>query len=366
MNDKTLFEPYPLGSLTLSNRIVMAPLTRNRAGEGFVPSEFAATYYSQRASTGLLISEASQISQQGQGYQDTPGIYTQAQIDGWRKVTDAVHAKGGRIFLQLWHVGRVSHVDLQENGAAPVAPSALRPATKVFVNNSFVDVSEPRALDISELPGIVNDFRQAAANAIAAGFDGVEIHGANGYLLDQFVKDGANIRTDAYGGSIENRARLLLEVTAAVVNEVGAERTGIRISPVSPANGVSSSEPQAQFDYIVDQLDALGIVYLHVVEGATGGPRDIAPFDFGSLRQRFKNTYIANNGYDVNLATSQLNDDKADLIAFGRPFIGNPDLVERLKTAASLSAFDPATLYGGGAEGYIDYPTLAESSTRHR
>jgi N-ethylmaleimide reductase len=365
MNDKTLFEPYPLGSLTLSNRIVMAPLTRNRAGEGFVPSEFAATYYSQRASTGLLISEASQISQQGQGYQDTPGIYTQAQIDGWRKVTDAVHAKGGRIFLQLWHVGRVSHVDLQENGAAPVAPSALRPATKVFVNNSFVDVSEPRALDISELPGIVNDFRQAAANAIAAGFDGVEIHGANGYLLDQFVKDGANIRTDAYGGSIENRARLLLEVTAAVVNEVGAERTGIRISPVSPANGVSSSEPQAQFDYIVDQLDALGIVYLHVVEGATGGPRDIAPFDFGSLRQRFKNTYIANNGYDVNLATAQLNDDKADLIAFGRPFIGNPDLVERLKTAASLSAFDPATLYGGGAEGYIDYPTLAESSTRH-
>jgi N-ethylmaleimide reductase len=365
MNDKTLFEPYTLGSLTLSNRIVMAPLTRNRAGEGFVPSEFAATYYSQRASTGLLISEASQISQQGQGYQDTPGIYTQAQIDGWRKVTDAVHAKGGRIFLQLWHVGRVSHVDLQENGAAPVAPSALRPATKVFVNNSFVDVSEPRALDISELPGIVNDFRQAAANAIAAGFDGVEIHGANGYLLDQFIKDGANIRTDAYGGSIENRARLLLEVTAAVVKEVGAGRTGIRISPVSPANGVSSSEPQAQFDYIVDQLDALGIVYLHVVEGATGGPRDIAPFDFGSLRQRFKNTYIANNGYDVNLATAQLNDDKADLIAFGRPFIGNPDLVERLKTAASLSAFDPATLYGGGAEGYIDYPTLAESSTRH-
>ena len=365
MNDKTLFDPYTLGSLTLSNRIVMAPLTRNRAGERFVPSEFAATYYSQRASTGLLISEASQISQQGQGYQDTPGIYTQAQIDGWRQVTDAVHAKGGRIFLQLWHVGRVSHVDLQENGAAPVAPSALRPMTKVFVNNSFVDVSEPRALDISELPGIVNDFRQAAANAIAAGFDGVEIHGANGYLLDQFVKDGANIRTDAYGGSIENRARLLLEVTAAVVAEVGAGRTGIRISPVSPANGVSSSEPQAQFDYIVDQLDALGIVYLHVVEGATGGPRDIAPFDFESLRQRFKNTYIANNGYDVSLATSQLNDNKADLIAFGRPFIGNPDLVERLKTAASLSAFDPATLYGGGAEGYIDYPTLAESSTRH-
>ncbi|CAI8925978.1 N-ethylmaleimide reductase [Pseudomonas brassicacearum] len=364
MTDQILFTPYTLGDLTLSNRVVLAPPTRNRAGQGFVPSEFAATYYSQRASAGLLISEASQISQQGQGYQDTPGIYTQAQIDGWRTVTEAVHAKGGRIFLQLWHVGRVSHVDLQANGAAPVAPSALRPATKVFVNNSFEDVSEPRALDISELPGIVNDFRQAAANAIAAGFDGVEIHGANGYLLDQFIKDGANLRTDAYGGSIENRARLLLEVTAAVVDEVGANRTGLRISPVSPANGVSSSAPQAQFDYLVDQLNALDIVYLHVVEGATGGPRDVAPFDFGALRQRFKKTYIANNGYDLDLATSRLAEDKADLIAFGRPFIGNPDLVERLRTGSPLSAFNPATLYGGGATGYIDYPTLAESSTQ--
>jgi N-ethylmaleimide reductase len=362
MTDKTLFEPYTLGSLTLSNRIVMAPLTRNRAGEGFIPSEHAATYYSQRASAGLLISEASQISQQGQGYQDTPGIYTQAQIEGWQKVTDAVHAKGGRIFLQLWHVGRVSHVDLQENGAAPVAPSALRPATKVFVNNSFADVSEPRALDIQELPGIVDDFRRAAKNAIAAGFDGVEIHGANGYLLDQFLKDGANIRTDAYGSSVENRSRLLLEVTDAVVGEIGADRTGVRLSPVSPANGVSSSDPQAQFDYLVDQLNARSLVYLHVVEGATGGPREVAPFDFGSLRQRFKNTYIANNGYDLNLATSTVIEDKADLIAFGRPFIGNPDLVERLKAEAELSAFDPATLYGGGAAGYIDYPTLAETS----
>lgn len=364
MTDQNLFTPYTLGNLTLSNRVVLAPLTRNRAGQGFVPSEFAATYYSQRASAGLLISEASQISRQGQGYQDTPGIYTPAQIDGWRKVTDAVHAQGGRIFLQLWHVGRVSHVDLQENGAAPVAPSALRPATKVFVNNRFEDVCEPRALDIDELPGIVNDFRQAAANAIAAGFDGVEIHGANGYLLDQFLKDGANVRTDAYGGSIENRARLLLEVTAAVVEEIGAERTGLRISPVSPANGVSSSAPQAQFDYLVDQLNALDIVYLHVVEGATGGPRDVAPFDFGSLRQRFRNTYIANNGYDLDLATARLVEDQADLIAFGRPFIGNPDLVERLKTGSPLSAFNPATLYGGGAAGYIDYPTLAESSAR--
>jgi len=362
MTDETLFEPYTLGSLTLSNRVVLAPLTRNRAGAGFVPSEFAATYYSQRASAGLLIAEATQISQQGQGYQDTPGIYSQAQIDGWRKVTDAVHAKGGRIFLQLWHVGRVSHTDLQENGAAPVAPSAIRAVTKTFVNNGFVDVSEPRELELSELPGIVNDFRQAAANAIAAGFDGVEIHGANGYLLDQFVKDNANVRTDAYGGSIENRARLLLEVTAAVVGEIGAERTGIRISPVSPTNGVASSDPQAQFDYIVDQLDALDIVYLHVVEGATGGPRDVAPFDFEALRRRFKNTYIANNGYDLDLATSRLTGGKADLFAFGRPFIANPDLVERLKSAAPLAALNPTTLFGGGAAGYIDYPTLADSS----
>lgn len=364
MTEKTLFEPYTLGSLTLSNRVVLAPLTRNRAGAGFVPSEFAATYYGQRASAGLLICEATQISQQGQGYQDTPGIYTQAQIDGWREVTDAVHAKGGRIFLQLWHVGRVSHVDLQQNGAAPVAPSAIRAETKTFVNNSFVDVSEPRALEHDELPGIVNDFRQAAANAIAAGFDGVEIHGANGYLLDQFVKDGANVRTDAYGGSVENRARLLLEVTAAVVDEIGAERTGIRISPVSPANGISSSDPQAQFDYIVDRLDALGIVYLHVVEGATGGPRDVAPFDYDSLRRRFKNAYIANNGYDLDLATSRLAEGKADLFAFGRPFIANPDLVERLRTGAPLAAFNPATLYGGGAAGYTDYPMLADSSSQ--
>jgi N-ethylmaleimide reductase len=364
MTDKTLFQPYALGPLTLSNRIVLAPLTRNRAGTGFVPSEFAATFYSQRASAGLLISEATQISRQGQGYQDTPGIYTRAQIDGWRKVTDAVHAKGGRVFMQLWHVGRVSHVDLQENGAAPVAPSAIRAEAQTFVNNSFMAVSEPRALELDELPGIVNDFRQAAANAIAAGFDGVEIHGANGYLLDQFAKDGANVRTDAYGGSIENRARLLLEVTAAVVDEIGAERTGIRISPISPANGVSSSDPQTQFDYIVDQLNTLGIVCLHVVEGATGGPRNIAPFDFDSLRRRFKNTYLANNGYDLDLATTRLAEGKADLFAFGRPFIANPDLVERLKAGAPQADFNPATLYGGGAEGYIDYPTLAETAAQ--
>lgn len=361
MTGKTLFDPYTLGSLTLSNRIVLAPLTRNRAGAGFVPGEFAATYYGQRASAGLLIAEATQISRQGQGYQDTPGIYSAEQVAGWRKVTDAVHEKGGRIFLQLWHVGRVSHVDLQPDGGAPVAPSAIAAKTKTFVNDRFVEVSAPRALRLDELPGIVDDFRRGAAHAIAAGFDGVEIHGANGYLLDQFAKDGANARTDAYGGSVENRARLLLEVARAVIEEVGAGRTGIRISPVSPANGISSSDPQAQFDYIVEQLDALGLVYLHVVEGATGGTRDVAPFDYDALRQRFRNAYIANNGYDLALATARLAEGKADLFAFGRPFIANPDLVTRLKTGAPLAAFDPATLYGGGSKGYVDYPALAGS-----
>lgn len=362
MTDKTIFAPYTLGSLTLSNRIVMAPLTRNRAGADLVPNELAATYYAQRASAGLLITEATQVSAQAQGYQDTPGLYTQAQIDGWRKVTDAVHAKGGRIFVQLWHVGRVSHVDVQPAGAAPVAPSAIRAATKTFINNSFADVSEPRALEVGELPGIVNDFRRAAANAIAAGFDGVEIHGANGYLLEQFIKDGANRRTDAYGGSVENRARLLLEVVAAVAKEIGAERTGVRISPVSPANGISCSDPQPQYYYIAEQLSALGIVYLHVVEGATGGPRDVAPFDYDALRRRFKNTYLANNGYDLELATVRLAEGKADIFAFGRAFISNPDLVERLKTGAPLAALNLAALYGGGSEGYTDYPALAEAN----
>lgn len=359
----TLFQPYTLGSLTLSNRIVMAPLTRNRASAGLVPSALAAIYYAQRASAGLIITEATQVSAQAQGYQDTPGLYTQAQIDGWRKVTDAVHKQGGRIFVQLWHVGRISHVDLH-GGVAPVSASAIRAQTKTFVNNGFADVSEPRALAIDELPGIVDDFRRAAANAMAAGFDGVEIHGANGYLLEQFIKDGANQRTDAYGGSIENRARLLLEVTAAVADEIGADRTSVRISPVSPAGAISISDPQPQYDYIADRLSALRIVYLHVVEGATGGPRDVAPFDFDGLRRRFEGTYLANNGYDLDLASTRLADGKADLFAFGRAFISNPDLVERLQTGAPLAAPNPATLYGGGAEGYVDYPALADASVQ--
>jgi N-ethylmaleimide reductase len=361
MSTSKLLEPYKLGPITLANRFVMAPLTRNRAVAGMVPSPLAVEYYGQRASAGLLITEASQISQQGQGYQDTPGIHSKEQVAGWRKVTDHVHEKGGRIFIQLWHVGRISHVSLQPNGGAPVAPSAIAAKTKTFVGGAFTDVSAPRALELSEIPGIIESYKQAAINSIEAGFDGVEIHGANGYLLDQFAKDGTNKRTDAYGGSIENRARLMLEVSKAVTDAIGAEKTGIRISPVTPANDISDSSPQALFDYIVDHLNALNLVYIHVIEGATGGPRDIAPFDYASLRKRFKGAYIANNSYDFALATKVLDANEADLIAFGKAFISNPDLVERFKAGAPLNEWDKNTFYGGGAKGYTDYPTLKQS-----
>ncbi|MFG1377539.1 alkene reductase [Xanthobacter autotrophicus] len=363
MSTPTLFDSFRLGDMTLPNRIVMAPLTRNRAGVGFVPSPLAAEYYAQRADAGLLITEASQISQQGQGYQDTPGIYTEAQVEGWKAVTDAVHARGGHIVIQLWHVGRVSHTSLQPNGGAPVAPSAIPAATKTFVNNGFADTSEPRALERSEIPGILEDYRRAAANAITAGFDGVEIHGANGYLIDQFLKDGANQRTDDYGGSIENRARFLLEVVDTIVAEIGANRTGLRLSPVSPANGISDSNPQALFNHVAEQLEKRHLLFVHVVEGATGGPRDVAPdFSFDALRQRFTGPWVVNNGYDRDLAQSVIGAGKADLVAFGKPFISNPDLVERLRRNAPLNEPDRDTFYGGGAKGYIDYPTLADAA----
>ncbi len=354
-----LFDSTRLGALTLSNRIVMAPLTRNRAAAGNVPTALMAEYYAQRASAGLIVAEATQVVPEGQGYQDTPGIHSAEQVAGWKRVTDAVHAKGGKIFLQLWHVGRVSHVDLQPGGQAPVAPSAIRAKTKTFVGGAFVDVSEPRALRLEELPAIVEGYRKGAANAIAAGFDGVEIHGANGYLLDQFLRDGINQRTDAYGGSIENRTRLLLEVTEAIVKEIGAERTGIRLSPVTPANDAVDSNPQPLFNYVVEQLDRLGLVYIHVIEGSTGGPRDNLPFDYGALRSRYRGAWIVNNGYDRAMAENAVANGRGDLIAFGRPFISNPDLVERLRSDAPLAELNRATLYGGGAEGYTDYPALS-------
>lgn len=367
----SLFDPVTAGALALANRVVMAPLTRNRAPNA-VPTPLMATYYRQRASAGLLITEATAISHQGQGYADVPGLYAPAQVAGWRAVTDAVHAAGGRIVTQLWHVGRVSHTSLQPGGGAPVAPSAVRAATKTVLLQdgvpSFVDTSEPRALALDELPGIVADYRRAARAAIEAGFDGVEIHAANGYLLDQFLKTGANQRTDAYGGSIDNRARLLREVVAAVVAEIGGGRTGIRLSPVTPANDIVDADPQPLFTHVVEALAPHGLAYVHVIEGATGGPRELAdrPFDYAALKAAYRaaggqGAWMVNNGYDLALAERALADG-ADLVAFGRPFIANPDLVERLRAGGPFNSPDRATFYGGGAPGYTDYPTLGAAA----
>jgi N-ethylmaleimide reductase len=364
---KSLFDPVQVGDLRLPNRIVMAPLTRNRA-PGAIPTPLMAEYYAQRATAGLLISEATAITHQGQGYADVPGLYGTEQLDGWKRVTQAVHDKGGRIYCQLWHVGRVSHVDLQPQGQAPVAPSAIAAQTKTFLikdgAGSFVATSQPRALDAGELPGIVRDFRHAARNAISAGFDGVEVHGANGYLLDQFLKSHSNKRTDDYGGSIENRARLLLEVMREVTEEVGAGRVGLRLSPVTPANDVGDDDPQPLFDYVVRELGSLDIAYLHLIEGSTGGPREVEgrPFDYDALRQAWrdagaKGAWMVNNGYDKVLAEQALSQG-ADLVAFGRPYIANPDLAERLRSGAPLNTLEKTTLYGGGARGYTDYPAL--------
>ncbi len=358
--DGTLFTPTRLGAIEVGNRIAMAPLTRNRAIEGRVPNPLAIQYYEQRASAGLIIAEATQISPLGQGYLDTPGIYSQAQIDAWRKVTDAVHARGGRIVLQLWHVGRISHSSLLPDGEVPVAPSALRANGKTFTEKGFEDVSEPRALRLDEIPALIQDFRQAARNAITAGFDGVEVHAANGYLIDQFLRDGSNLRTDEYGGSIENRTRLLDEVVRAIASEIGAERTGVRLSPVTPANDARDSQPQPLFERAVERLDAIGgLAFVHVIEGATGGPRDNIAFDYAALRAKFKGPWIANNGYDKDSAEQAIASGYADMIAFGRAFIANPDLVERLRLGVALSDLDPDTLYGGGAKGYTDYPSVS-------
>jgi N-ethylmaleimide reductase len=355
-----LFSPTRLGAIDVGNRIAMAPLTRNRAIDGRVPNPLAIQYYEQRASAGLIIAEATQISPLGQGYLDTPGIYSQAQIDAWRKVTDAVHARGGRIVLQLWHVGRISHTSLLPEGEVPVAPSALRANGKTFTAKGFEDVSEPRALRLDEIPALVQDFRQAARNAITAGFDGVEVHAANGYLIDQFLRDGSNLRTDEYGGSIENRTRLLDEVVRAIASEIGADRTGVRLSPVTPANDARDSQPQALFERAVERLDAIGgLAFVHVIEGATGGPRDNIPFDYAVLRAKFRGPWIANNGYDKDSAEQAIATGYADMIAFGRAFIANPDLVERLRLGVTLSELDPDTLYGGGAKGYTDYPSVS-------
>ena len=358
----TLFSPARFGDLVLANRVVMAPLTRNRAGAGLVPSRFAAEYYSQRASAGLIITEATQVSREAQGYLDTPGLYTREQVAAWREVTDAVHAKGGHIVAQLWHVGRIAHSSLLPEGVQPVAPSALRANAKTFTRDGFVDVSPPRALGLDEIPAVVDSFRSAARHAIEAGFDGVEVHGANGYLIDQFLRDGANQREDAYGGSIENRTRFLVEVVGAVADEIGAGRVGVRLSPVTPAGDLSDSDPQPLFERAVERLDALGIAYIHIIEGATGGDRDVAPFDFMALHSRFSGAWIVNNGYDRSMALEAVQDGLADAVAFGVPFLANPDLPARLREDATLNKPDPATFYGGDAKGYTDYPTLEEAA----
>lgn len=353
-----LFDPISVGALRLANRIAMAPLTRNRAADGNVPTDLHATYYAQRASAGLIISEATQISPLGQGYLRTPGIHSPEQVAGWRKVTDAVHAAGGCMVLQLWHVGRVSHLSLLPEGEVPVAPSAIRADTKTFIESGFADVSEPRALRLDEIPAIVEDYRRAARNAMDAGFDGVEIHGANGYLIDQFLKDSSNRREDEYGGSIENRTRFLYEVAQAVTSEIGGDRTGLRLSPVSPANDAYDSDPQALFGRAVERLAPFGLAYIHVIEGATQGPRDLKGFDFLALRQSFAGAWIANNGYDGAMAAAAIESGATDLVAFGRAFIANPDLPRRLREGAPLNEPDRDSFYGGGAEGYTDYPTL--------
>jgi len=354
-----LFEPFRLGDVELPNRIVMAPLTRRRATHGTnAANALMAEHYRQRAAAGLIIAEASQISQQGQGYAFTPGIYSPEQVAGWREVTDAVHSAGGHIILQLWHVGRVSHVSLQPGGGAPVAPSAIATTKQVAIETGFVDCSPPRALALDEIPGIIADYRKAARNAKEAGFDGVEIHCANGYLIDEFLRDGSNKRADAYGGSPQNRARFGLEVVDAVLEEWEAARVGVRISPVSPVHDMSDSDPQAVFFYFVEKLAAKKLGFIHVIEGATQGPRDVAPFDYLALRKSFPGAYIANNAYTLELAEETLAAGRADLIAFGRPFISNPDLVERLRRRAPLAEVDFQTVYAQGAKGYTDYPTL--------
>jgi N-ethylmaleimide reductase len=364
----TLFDPIRLGDIAAANRIVMAPLTRDRAGPGRVPTALMATYYEQRASAGLIVAEGTQISAEGQGYLDTPGIYSVEQVTGWRRVTDAVHAKGGKIVVQLWHVGRISHLSLLPEGTVPVSSTTKRAKGKTFTAKGFEDVAEPRALALDEIPRLIEDYRLAARNAIAAGFDGVEVHGANGYLLEQFIRDSINDRTDAYGGSREKRARLVVEVMTAIADEIGAGRTGIRLSPVTPANDAAlDSDPQAMFDLLVEKLAPLKLAFVHVIEGATGGARDIAPFDYAALRARFKQgnehgAWIVNNGYTRTMALDAVASGAADMVAFGKGFISNPDLVRRLRDDAPIAPVVRETLYGGGAAGYTDYPPLEEVS----
>jgi N-ethylmaleimide reductase len=339
-----LFSSIRLGPYELPNRAVMAPMTRSRALPGGVQTPLAATYYQQRATAGLLVTEASQVSARGIGYISTPGIYTPEHVAAWRVVTDAVHSAGGRIFLQLWHVGRVSHTSLQPNGEAPIAPSAIAIDGTTYTPLGPLPFSQPRALETHEIAGVVDEFAAGAARAKQAGFDGVEIHGANGYLPDQFLRDGSNHRTDAYGGSIANRARFLLEVTEAVSGVWGKDRVGVRLSPTVPYNGMADSDPRATFGYAAEALGKQGIAYLHLVEGTVAGEAPLTP----ELKQRFGGLVIANGGFDG---------ESANRVSFGVPVLANPDLVARLAARAPLNEPRRDLFYQGGPNGYIDYPT---------
>ena len=358
-----LFEPFALGDLTLRNRIVMAPLTRSRAGQpGDVPTTMNAQYYRQRAGAGLIIAEATQVSPQGKGYAFTPGIHSQEQVAGWRQVTSAVHDAGGRIVLQLWHVGRISRPELQPDGATPVAPSAIKPEgamTFISADSGMVEVLEPRALGADELPGVVEQYRLGAENAKRAGFDGVEIHAANGYLLDQFLRTKSNRRTDDYGGSVENRLRFPMMVVDAVVDVWGPDRTGIRVSPTGSFNDMADEDPVATYAAFARRLNDVGVAFIEVVEDSFQGNlaqgRPEAVID--AIRANFHRAYIGNGAYTAEEARRRLRENRCDLVSFGRPFISNPDLPDRIRHGAPLSAWDEGTFYGGGAEGYTDYPT---------
>lgn len=358
----TLFDPITIGDIPLKNRIVMAPLTRNRAVNGCASSLMVA-YYQQRATAGLIVAEASPISPMAVGYLDTPGIWSPEQVAGWRPVTDAVHAAGGRMVLQLWHVGRISHSSLLPNDAAPVSSTSQRPSAMTYTARGFEPVSAPRALRDDEIPALIDDYRKAASNAIEAGFDGVEIHGANTYLLEQFLRDSVNDRDGRYGGSIENRARLLLEVVRAVSDVVGAGRVGVRLSPMTTFGNTTplDSNPQALYGYVVEQLAALGLAYLHVIEGETGATRtpEGTTFDYVVLRRKFPGAWMVNNAFTRDEALAEVQSGRADLVAFGRPFISTPDLVRRLRDDLPFNELRADKLYGGGAEGYLDYPVLS-------
>ena len=367
----TLFDPLQAGELRLANRVAVAPCTRNRSPGG-VPTAMNAEYYRQRAGNGLIITEGTAISQQGQGYAHVPGLYSAAQLAGWQQVTDAVHEQGGCIVTQLWHVGRVSHVSLQADGGNPVAPSAITAHSRTYIVDpqtgagQFAATSAPRALQREELPAIIERFAQAARDAVqVAGFDGVELHGANGYLIDQFLKDGSNQRSDDYGTSPQNRIRFAVQAVQAVVDAVGGGRTGIRLSPVTPANDIHDSRPQPLFELLLQALAPLNLAYIHVIEGATGGPRTIEdrPFDYAAFKAAYRNAggrgaWMVNNGYTGEMARDAVASGRADIVAFGKDAIANPDLAERFRRGVALNAWDKATFYGGSAKGYIDYPAL--------